>query len=43
VLSDGRFSLGIGSGENLNERVIAQGWPSREVRQEKLREALDVG
>ncbi|MGZ6798122.1 MAG: TIGR03557 family F420-dependent LLM class oxidoreductase [Nocardioidaceae bacterium] len=42
VLSDGRFSLGIGSGENLNEHVIGQGWPSRKVRQEKLSEALDI-
>ncbi len=42
VLSDGRFSLGIGSGENLNEHVIGQGWPSREVRQQKLSEALDI-
>ncbi len=42
VLSDGRFSLGIGSGENLNEHVIGQGWPGREVREEKLGEALDI-
>jgi G6PDH family F420-dependent oxidoreductase len=42
VLSDGRFSLGLGSGENLNEHVIGQGWPMREERQEKLSEALDI-
>jgi G6PDH family F420-dependent oxidoreductase len=42
VLSDGRFSLGIGSGENLNEHVIGQGWPSRLVRHEMLTEALDI-
>lgn len=42
VLSDGRFSLGIGSGENLNEHVIGLGWPARQVRHEMLSEALDI-
>src|SRR5262245_24590907 len=28
VLSDGRFSLGVGSGELLNEHVVAPRWPS---------------
>ncbi len=26
VLSDGRFTLGLGSGENLNEHVVGHGW-----------------
>lgn len=42
VLSDGRFSLGVGSGENLNEHVVGQGWPGRDVRQDMLSEALDI-
>ena len=33
VLSEGRFTLGLGSGENLNEHTIGEGWPpSRRVR-----------
>jgi G6PDH family F420-dependent oxidoreductase len=39
---DGRFILGVGSGENLNEHVVGQGWPSTEVRQEMLEEAIEV-
>lgn len=32
VLSDGRFTLGLGAGENLNEHVIGGGWPVTRVR-----------
>jgi alkanesulfonate monooxygenase SsuD/methylene tetrahydromethanopterin reductase-like flavin-dependent oxidoreductase (luciferase family) len=32
VLSDGRFTLGLGAGENLNEHVIGTGWPAVRVR-----------
>ncbi|HLI73735.1 MAG TPA: TIGR03557 family F420-dependent LLM class oxidoreductase [Acidimicrobiales bacterium] len=42
LLSGGRFTLGLGSGENLNEHVIGQGWPNSRVRHERLREAIDV-
>lgn len=42
LLSDGRFVLGVGSGEQLNEHVTGQTWPSVTVRQEKLREALEI-
>lgn len=42
VLSDGRFSLGLGSGENLNEHVVGQGWPPADVRLEMLEEAIDI-
>jgi G6PDH family F420-dependent oxidoreductase len=42
VLSDGRFTLGLGSGENLNEHVVGQGWPTISVRQEMLAEAIEV-
>ncbi len=42
VLSDGRFTLGLGAGENLNEHVVGQGWPSVDVRQDMLVEALEI-
>ncbi|MGI8667851.1 MAG: TIGR03557 family F420-dependent LLM class oxidoreductase [Jatrophihabitans sp.] len=42
LLSDGRFSLGLGSGENLNEHVIGQGWPAAAVRQDMLVEAIQI-
>ncbi|GAA3857161.1 TIGR03557 family F420-dependent LLM class oxidoreductase [Saccharothrix violaceirubra] len=42
LLSGGRFTLGLGSGENLNEHVVGRGWPSTDVRQEMLREAVEI-
>src|SRR5687768_14716259 len=36
LLSDGRFTLGLGSGENLNEHVVGEGWRMVEVRQAML-------
>ncbi|KUL40096.1 TIGR03557 family F420-dependent LLM class oxidoreductase [Actinoplanes awajinensis] len=42
IISDDRFTLGIGSGERLNEHVTGQGWPSVRVRHEMLTEALDI-
>ncbi|MGZ5403845.1 MAG: TIGR03557 family F420-dependent LLM class oxidoreductase [Nocardioides sp.] len=42
LLSGGRFTLGVGSGENLNEQVVGQGWPSIDVRHEMLAEALHI-
>ncbi len=42
VLSDGRFTLGLGAGENLNEHVVGQGWPSVDVRQDMLVEAIEI-
>jgi G6PDH family F420-dependent oxidoreductase len=42
ILSDGRFFLGIGSGERLNEHIVGQGWRSVAVRHEMLREALHI-
>lgn len=42
VLSDGRFTLGLGSGENLNEHVVGEGWPAVSVRQEMLVEAIEI-
>jgi G6PDH family F420-dependent oxidoreductase len=42
VLADGRFTLGLGSGENLNEHVVGEGWPTVSVRQDMLAEAIEV-
>jgi G6PDH family F420-dependent oxidoreductase len=42
LLSEGRFRLGLGSGENLNEHVIGGGWPSAAVRQDMLAEAVHI-
>jgi G6PDH family F420-dependent oxidoreductase len=42
VLSEGRFTLGLGSGENLNEHVVGAGWPPVNVRHEMFGEALDI-
>ncbi len=42
LLADGRFTLGLGSGENLNEHVVGEGWPTVSVRQEMLREAVEI-
>jgi G6PDH family F420-dependent oxidoreductase len=42
ILSGGRFRLGLGAGENLNEHVVGQGWPMVGVRHEMLGEAVDV-
>jgi G6PDH family F420-dependent oxidoreductase len=42
AMMDGRFFLGVGTGENLNEHVVGQGWPETEVRQERLVEAIEV-
>jgi G6PDH family F420-dependent oxidoreductase len=42
ILSDGRFFLGIGSGERLNEHIVGRGWHSTPVRHEMLREALEI-
>jgi G6PDH family F420-dependent oxidoreductase len=42
LLSDNRFTLGLGSGENLNEHVIGDGWPVAAVRQDMLAEAIQI-
>lgn len=42
LLSDGRFTLGLGSGENLNEHVVGEGWPAVNARQDMLVEALQI-
>lgn len=42
LLSGGRFRLGLGAGENLNEHVVGQGWPLSGVRHEMLTEAIQI-
>ncbi|WKN49709.1 TIGR03557 family F420-dependent LLM class oxidoreductase [Nocardioides sp. Arc9.136] len=42
VMLDGRFTLGVGTGEALNEHVLGGPWPSLDVRLEMLEEAVDV-
>ena len=42
ALMPGRFFLGLGTGENLNEHVLGDRWPEGEVRLEMLAEAIEV-
>ena len=43
AMLDGRtFYAGVGTGENLNEHVVGEGWPEHAVRLEMLEEAVDV-
>src|SRR4051812_26316231 len=41
-LMDGRFFLGVGTGENLNEHIFGDRWPRPDERLEMLEEAVDV-
>jgi G6PDH family F420-dependent oxidoreductase len=41
-LLPGRFSLGVGSGENLNEHILGDRWPPVSERQDRLEEAIEV-
>lgn len=42
VQLDGRFVLGVGTGEALNEHILGDPWPSVGVRMEMLEEAVDL-
>ncbi|WP_323792924.1 TIGR03557 family F420-dependent LLM class oxidoreductase [Nocardioides sp.] len=42
LLAEGRFTLGLGSGENLNEHVVGAGWPTVATRQTMLVEAIEI-
>lgn len=42
ILSEGRFTLGLGAGESLNEHVVGRGWPAATVRHEMLAEAVEA-
>ena len=38
----GRFFLGVGTGENLNEHITGERWPAVSVRREMLEEAVEI-
>jgi len=42
LLTDGRFTLGVGTGEALNEHVTGARWPAAEQRLDMLQEAVTV-
>lgn len=41
-MSAGRFRLGVGSGEALNEHILGDRWPETDVRLEMLEEAIEI-
>jgi G6PDH family F420-dependent oxidoreductase len=41
-LAGGRFFLGLGTGEALNEHILGDAWPPAEVRREMLTEAVEI-
>lgn len=42
VLTEGRFTLGVGSGEALNEHITGDHWPPAKQRLAMLEEAVEV-
>jgi G6PDH family F420-dependent oxidoreductase len=42
VLLEGRFNLGVGTGEALNEHILGDRWPEIDVRLDMLEEAVEV-
>ena len=42
VMLEGRFTLGVGTGEALNEHVLGDVWPTVDVRLEMLEEAITL-
>jgi G6PDH family F420-dependent oxidoreductase len=42
LLMDGRFTLGVGTGEALNEHILGHRWPRPEVRRMMLVEAVEI-
>ena len=42
ALMPGRFFLGVGTGENLNEHILGEHWPAPDERLEMLEEAIEV-
>src|SRR5207245_7222540 len=42
LMSDGRFTLGLGAGENLNEHVVGKDWPPAHLRHLMLEDAIDT-
>ncbi|HEY1706127.1 MAG TPA: TIGR03557 family F420-dependent LLM class oxidoreductase [Trebonia sp.] len=42
LLTDGKFTLGLGTGEALNEHITGTGWPSAQTRRDMLEEAVTI-
>src|SRR5688500_446717 len=42
AMMPGRFFLGVGSGEALNEHIHAEAWPAVEIRLEMMEEAIEA-
>jgi G6PDH family F420-dependent oxidoreductase len=42
AMMEGRFFLGVGTGENLNEHILGDRWPDWDVRSRMLKEAVEV-
>ncbi|MDW4905424.1 TIGR03557 family F420-dependent LLM class oxidoreductase [Streptomyces sp. ADMS] len=42
VMTDGRFRLGVGTGEALNEHILGDRWAPAHIRLEMLEEAIQV-
>src|SRR3712207_4826795 len=42
AMMPGRFFLGVGTGENLNEHIVGHGWPAPDERLDMLEEAIEV-
>ena len=42
VLLPGRFVLGVGTGEALNEHILGDAWPDADTRLEMLEEAIEI-
>ena len=41
LLCNNRFTLGLGTGDHLNEHIVGEGWPGILERRERLSEAID--
>jgi G6PDH family F420-dependent oxidoreductase len=42
AMMPGRFFLGVGTGENLNEHITGSHWPAHDMRLAMLEEAVDI-
>jgi coenzyme F420-dependent glucose-6-phosphate dehydrogenase len=42
VMMPGRFFLGVGTGENLNEHILGDHWPEPSIRLEMMEEAVGI-
>jgi len=42
LLMPGRFFLGLGTGENLNEHILGSHWPPNDIRRKMLQEAVVI-